>query len=88
MKLYVNNGLVAPRGGPRECIEVAVGMTVRLHVEGAGPVQGVVNRVFKSGLRIAGKTYLKSNTALYGWQILAEESGLPVYDSFTEERMK
>jgi len=57
MKLWVINGLVGNRGGPKESMEVRQGMTVKLVVEGSGEICGTVESVFKSGVRIGGHNY-------------------------------
>ena len=87
MKLYLLNGLVSRRGGPRESVQVAPGMVVRVCMEGGRCVEGAVERVGVKAIRVSGVNFTLGDAAITSMVVLACESGLTCYDSATEEPM-
>ena len=85
MRLYILNGLIDRRGGPRESVEVVAGMVVRIRIEGGEIVEGPVEKVWKKTIRVKGKNYALGDMSISQMIVLATPSRLPCYDSYNDE---
>ena len=85
VKLYVLNGLIGRRGGPRECADVLSGMALRIYMADGSQRECTVERVWKRAVRAGGVNFHVDDKSVSNMVILACNSGLPCYDSATEQ---